>query len=515
LAGIAKPPLLLLALSLALSACGVVATLTRPEGDGGWSPARRELELGRLAATAGVDLHPEPGGMPRRQDVEDGPAPPARDDSDRGPSPPGERAEAEPIDVPAALARAATGNRRLAAAHQQLAIARQRVFEARGRFFPATTSTGRYTSYTDALETTVNLPAAAGLGTAMPSVEIRDRELATINATMALPLDLSGEIRHALAAAQAGFRGEAARLWATRLEQDLVVISSYFTLLEAEKLRQVTAQTIAFQRQQLANAQQRFERGRLTKNQLLVVQVRLRNAEQRLLQLGLAIDQARWALNAAMGSPVDAPTEVADVRLRPELPGTSAALRTAYAENPALRALIEEQQRLEASAHALARSRLPRLSTGGAVDESTSEVADPSLVGAGFVGFEWDLGTDTRREARISEARIAADQNRVRIELELRELEQAVRSTHRAAEERLAALDTAAVAVEQAEENLRIRQQQFDVGRATSEDVLDAEALLAFERAVVASALYQAQTRRAELQRLMGQPLEDLYADGR
>jgi outer membrane protein TolC len=83
-----------------------------------------------------------------------------------------------------------------------------------------------------------------------------------------------------------------------------------------------------------------------------------------------------------------------------------------------------------------------------------------------------------------------------------------VRTARLAAEERLAALTSAETAVLQAEENRRIRGQQFDVGRATSEDVLDAEALLAQQRAVLATALYQAHTRRAELQQVMGLPLD-------
>ena len=87
-----------------------------------------------------------------------------------------------------------------------------------------------------------------------------------------------------------------------------------------------------------------------------------------------------------------------------------------------------------------------------------------------------------------------------------------MRSTQRAAQERLSALDTARAAVDQAEENLRIRQQQFDAGRATSEDVLDADALLARQRATLATALYEAHTRRAELQQLMGEPLKDLVS---
>jgi outer membrane protein TolC len=81
-----------------------------------------------------------------------------------------------------------------------------------------------------------------------------------------------------------------------------------------------------------------------------------------------------------------------------------------------------------------------------------------------------------------------------------------VRATQRAAEERLAAWATAETAVVQAEENRRIRAQQFDAGRATSEDLLDAEALLAHQRAVLATALYQAHTRGAELDQLIGRP---------
>ena len=51
------------------------------------------------------------------------------------------------------------------------------------------------------------------------------------------------------------------------------------------------------------------------------------------------------------------------------------------------------------------------------------------------------------------------------------------------------------------------------MGRATSEDVLAAQALLERQRATLATALYQAHTRRAELQQLMGLPLAALAAN--
>ena len=485
----------LLALCALVSGCGAVATFTQPDGDGGWHSDRREQELARRAATAGVEF-------------ESSPAAQAAEDNIQRPA-----ALSGPLDLHTALTLAASGNRRIAEAARQLDVARGNVADTRGRLLPATVGSGRYTWYTDAQ--TVRLPAgiaaAAGLppGAAPPSITIRDSEAGTLNGTVTLPLDFSGEIRHALAAAQAGYRGEQARLWATTLDQQVLVVRSYYALLEARRLRDVTAQTVSFYRQQQTNADSRFENGRVTKNQLLVVQVALRNAEEQLLQRDLAIDQARWSLNQVVGLEINAPTEVADVQQRPDLPAVAEALHLACRHNPVIISLLEEQQRLEESLRSLQRSRFPRFSAGGAVDYSSSSMLQPQEIGSGFAGFTWDVGTDMRREAQIAAARSATDKNRVSIERQLRDIEAAVRTTHRAAEERLAAWAAAESAVGQAEENLRIRQQQFDTGRATSEDVLDAEALLAQQRATLATALYQAHTRRAELQELIGLSLDE------
>ena len=78
----------------------------------------------------------------------------------------------------------------------------------RGRLLPQTTSVARYTWYTDPLTNEVSVPGGLPGGT-NPSVTIREDEAATVNATIAVPFDLSGELRHALAAAQAGYRGQA------------------------------------------------------------------------------------------------------------------------------------------------------------------------------------------------------------------------------------------------------------------------------------------------------------------
>jgi len=474
----------LLWLAAAISACGAVTSLTRPEGDGGWDRARREAEIARRAAAAGVTYEGAAGPTAAA------PAP------------------AAPLDLPASLEMAASGNRRIADARERVLAAEDRFDDVRGRLLPATTATGQFTRYSSDQTTKVILPP--GLlppGTNVPNVEVRAIQAGVFNVTTRFPLDVTGEVRALVAAAQAGYRGEQARLWATTLEEELLVVQAYFQRLAAERLRGVTEQSVALYREQLANAEARYRNGRVTKNEMLIVEVALRDAEQELRQRQLAIEQARWSFNEVVGADVNAPTAVADVQDRPETPTVDDALRLAYEHNPLLSSLLEEQQRLDASIRSLERSRLPRFSAGGAFDYSTSDLFQPQQIGSGFAGFTWDLGTDTRREAEIAEARVTAEQNRIALERQLRELEGAIRSVHDAFEERLAALRTAEAAVNQAEENLRIRQQQFDVGRAQSDDVLRAQALLSQQRAVLATALYEAHTRRAELQRLIGLPI--------
>ena len=480
---------LVLAVVLALG-CGPMRILTRPEGDGGWSADRRATELSTRADAARVDLA--------------GASPEPTDDLTK------------PLDVEDVVRLATLESRRVVEADRDVDIARERVIETRGRYFPTFTGQGRYTWYTDPQVTQVSLaPGLLPAGTVPPVVVVREKQFGTANGTASVPIDLFGEITKNLTAAQAGYRAEEARRWSTVLGEQVAAVRGYFAVLEAESLRVVTEQRVAAQRQQLANAQSKFDAGRLTKNELLVVQVALRNTEQELRQRDLEIARARWALNQVVGRPVDAPTRLVDVSAPPTVPAPADALRDAYAHNPVLQALVEEQQRLEDTVSAIVRTRFPSVQAGGAIDYTSQDVLQPQRVESGFVGLSWTFDTGGRKTAEIEQVRLAAEQNRTRVERSLRDIEASVRTAQLAATERLAALSTAETAVRQAEENLQIRNQQFDVGRATSEDVLDAQALLALQRAALATALYEAHTRRAELQELMGLPLDGTPASPR
>ena len=465
-----------LLLLLAVAACGPARVLTRPEGNGGWSEERRIVEMAPIAQRARIEL-------------------------DGADAPPTTNADT-PLTLDDVVRLAAAESRRLAEADRDVDIAAARVREARGRLLPSVSAQARYTWNTDAQRNIVVV------GGQTRSFEIQEKQFGTANGTVSVPIDLFGEITKGLTSAQAGYRAEQARRYATELDEQVAAVRAYFRLLETQRLRVVDEQTLEAQRQQVKNAQSGVDAGRLMRNELLVAQVAVQSSEQQLRTRDLQIAQARWDLNTIIGQPIDAPTKVADVAARPALPSAADALRDAYKANPVLLALVEEQQRLEDAASALSRSRLPSFQGGGNGQWTSAQILQPQELGGGFVGMNWNFDLGGKKDAQIAQARIAADQNRIRIERQLREVETAVRASRQAAEERLAAFATAESAVHQAEENLRIREQQFAVGRATSEDVLDAEALLAGQRATLATALYQAHTRRAELQQVLGLPLD-------
>jgi outer membrane protein TolC len=180
-----------LLLALLLAGCGPARLLTRPDGTGGWSTERRRTELTTRATAVQVDL----------------------DATDVRPAP------TEPLALDDAVRLTATASRRIAEADRDVAIAGARVGVARARLLPRVTGSGRYTWYTDPLTNRIESGALAlAPGTGGPVVTIREEEVGVLNGTATVPLDVWGEALHGLTAAQAGYRAEAARRWATVLE---------------------------------------------------------------------------------------------------------------------------------------------------------------------------------------------------------------------------------------------------------------------------------------------------------
>ncbi len=477
--------------AIALASAVAVAALLAgcaalgPAGGGGWKGERREAELARARA------------------LSESPAAAAGSD-------PTAAAEPAPrtLDLAIALDLASRHNRSMKVAQASVDAAAGGVAVARSALLPTNQIRGNYSWYSDEQTNTVDF-ASLPPGFTPPVVTVREQDFATVSAAVRLALDFSGELRHGLLAAQARYRAEEARAWATRLEEETSVLAAYFGLLEAERLREVAVHTVALHEQQLRDATSRLDQGRLTRNEVLVVDVALTTTRQLVLVLENAIRSARRRLNRTTGLPVDAPTEARDVAGRPDLPDVEAAVAAARESNPLVASMLEEVRASDERLTAARRSRFPRVSGTAGYDATTTDILDPNNYASVGVNVDFDVYSFAR-EGEIASLGAASRQTRLMLDRSVREVEILVRDSHDRVRERLAAIDAATVAVRQADENLRIRQVQFGEGRATSEDLLDAAELAARQRGHLASALYQAHTRRAELQQLMGAPLGDL-----
>lgn len=479
-------------LGVAVCGCG----FWKPEGGGGWDASRRARELERARALSGAA--PTAAAGPSRA-VATSPA-------SAIPAP----ALPSTLDLTTALELAERHNRSIRAAEAAVDAAAADVAIARSALLPTAAVLGEYTWTSDEQTNSIEIdPALFPPGTEVPVVTVRQQDFATVSAAIRLAVDLSGELRHGLGAAQASYRAEAAREWATRLDEQAAVVSAYLQLLEAERLRDVATRTVALHERQLSDASSRYEHGRLTRNEVLVVEVALATSRQHVLQMETAMAAARRRLNRAVGLDIAAPTVVRDVAGRPGLPSLESALEAARAKNPLVQAMVEEVQAADERLTAVRRARAPRVSVGAGYDATTADILEPNDYASLGVQVDFDV-VSLRREGEIARLDAAARRSRVLLDRGVREIEALVADSHDRVRERLAAVDAATVATRQADENLRIRQVQFDEGRATSEDLLDAAELSARQRGSLAAALYQAHARRAELQQLMGEPLADL-----
>lgn len=491
-----------LALAAGLSCLCLACSFLDPAGKGGPSAAEREQQLEKAGAWSS-----------RASDRAAAEAPPVAESPGSGEAAvttATSSAPTGPLDLAAALDLASRRNRAIAASAASLEAAAGQVAVVRSALLPTNSVRGAYNWFSEEQTNSIDIdPALFPPGTTLPVVTVRQQDFATVSAAVRLALDLSGELRHGLGAAQASYRAEAARAWATRLDEEKNVVAAYLGLLEAMRLREVELETQRLYERQYADASSRFEVGRLTRNEVLVVEVALATTRQVLLRLDTAVAAQRRALNRAAGLDIHAATEVVDIDHLPDLPSLDSALAEARAANPLVTAMLEESRAAEERLVAAKRSRLPRVAAGAGYDATTADILEPNNYASAGVVVDFDIGS-FGREAEIARLDAIRDRTRILLDAGVRDVEALVRDSHDRVRERLAAVDLAKVAVGQAEENLKIRRAQFDEGRATSEDVLDASELVTRQRAILASSLYQAHARRAELQQLMGRALADL-----
>lgn len=412
----------------------------------------------------------------------------------------GAAAHAETLEQAWSLA--LSGDQGLAAATSEAEGARLELAAAKGGRLPVVMASGTYSKFQDA-------PAfdfsAAGLPFRLPELFDHD-DLVMAGVNVELPLYTGGRITNQIAAAEAGGVAREAVADRTRADLRFGVAEAYVGVQRAERSLATARSGVESLAQYVRDVESMFNREVVPRNDLLSAQVALANAEQARLQAANAVELARAAYNRRLGQPLDRPFALEPI---PAIATDVGNLPLAALEAEALDKrdeVVALKAQGEALGHAAAAEKsrlLPQVSLTGGYQYLENQALDRQEFAMVGVGMRWALfdGTVRDKSSSLRQTQRAAEQRlgelRSMIALE-------VRQSYLSLNEARARVDVARGAVDQAEENKRIADQQYAAGLVNSTRVLEAEALRVQSLANRENAIMDVELARLRLARATG-----------
>jgi len=321
-----------------------------------------------------------------------------------------------------------------------------------------------------------------------------------------LPLYTGGRITNQIAAAEAGGVAREAVADRTRADLRFGVAEAYVGVQRAERSLATARSGVESLAQYVRDVESMFNREVVPRNDLLSAQVALANAEQARLQAANAVELARAAYNRRLGQALDRPFALEPI---PAMATDVGNLPLAALEAEALDKrdeVVALKAQGEALGHAAAAEKsrlLPQVSLTGGYQYLENQALDRQEFAMVGVGMRWALfdGTVRDKSSSLRQTQRAAEQRlgelRSMIALE-------VRQSYLSLNEARARVDVARGAVDQAEENKHIADQQYADGLVNSTRVLEAEALRVQSLANRENAIMDVELARLRLARATG-----------
>lgn len=292
----------------------------------------------------------------------------------------------------------------------------------------------------------------------------------------------------------------------------LAITQAYYDLLLARQALAVTQEAVASIEKHVGRVQALYDKGMVSKLDLLRVQVQLSNMQPLLIRMQNTADLAARSFNLVLGRDLADPVALSDsMTYRPVAADSAGLVAQALASRPELKQ-IELGQRIAGKA---------RLITWSGYQPIVMLMADYSTSkGQGFTGSDawqknWDVGVAATwtlfdglgTVGKIRQANAGARQLRVargQVENYIRLDVTANYLTMKANEK---AILSQQHAVEQAQEAFRMSQARYESGQATNLDVLDANLALSQARSNSIQAVHDYLISLAKLEKAVGQPV--------
>ncbi|MEJ2685274.1 MAG: TolC family protein, partial [Candidatus Sulfobium sp.] len=287
----------------------------------------------------------------------------------------------------------------------------------------------------------------------------------------------------------------------------------YFNLLESDKMVLVAGEEVDRLESHLKDAKNLYEEGVITKNDLLQAEVRLSDARQRLLAAKNLREINVSDLNNALARPLNAETEIEDIREPVEVAGIGVekAWKIAEKDRPELRIIDGTLKSLDLQEVSKKAEYYPRIFVKGAYDYEKNDYLLHDDNWSMVVGLSVNLfngGRTTAEALKIEQQKEKLQEQRNKLVDDIRlEVEKYILES-RTARQRL---DVTKDAIQQARENLRINRTKYEEGVGTATDVLDAVTLLTVAETNYYRAVYDLSKADAAILFSMGKELSEVY----
>ena len=327
--------------------------------------------------------------------------------------------------------------------------------------------------------------------------------------TASLPIFTGGKLKGNIKQAKANYQYNQVGVQRTYNEMRSTVTDGYFTMLQADNMQKLSAESVARLEDHLKNVQAQYDVGVVAKADVLRSQVELADAKQTLIQAENSYQLAEASLNKIVGLPMDTNLKLDNLLVYNAYDKTmDDCLAYAAEHRPEL---MQAKYSVDAAKGALMVARsghMPQVAANGSQSWSDNNWPGDEKgnwgVGVNVSMNVFDTGV-TLSKIHGAEADLKKAEETYRNTVDSVNLD--VRSNYLGLREAEKRIGTTKLAVEQADEDYRIAQLRYMSGVGTNTDVLDAQVALTQAKTNYTKALYDYNTSKTALETSIGVPM--------
>ncbi len=412
---------------------------------------------------------------------------------------PGEAAEppAPQLDLKEALRLAWKANPNLQISRLQALIAGEQIVRARSGLLPQVNTQVGQTIYDDPLKFKIGIGLPGSPGPVSFAQTNRNfwSSQTTVNQLL---FDFWGTPSKY----QAAIMGHKASLLDTAQTRDnvfLTVAQGYFKTLRAKKLVEVAKQTVLDLKQHLKIAEDQYQFGVVTFNDVLQAKVSLADAEQNLIVAQTDYIDTRSALNKVLMIPVTAPTVLKDENIVLKSAELEPATNEALKQRSDLKASVDRIHQQQKTVRETQAQYFPKFYAQAGYNYQNNDSLVHNTQWFAIFALNWNAFSGLDTKAAVSQAKLKVQQ----LQEEHKDLNEQVRldvqNAYLKVKETADRIKTTETAVTQGAENLRLNEERYKESVGTATDVIDAETLVTRTRVNYWTAFYDHQMAKSQM----------------